>query len=29
MAEALETVYKASGLLKELGVPDRKKSGTE
>jgi hypothetical protein len=29
MAEALDTVYKATGLLKELGVPERKKNGTE
>ena len=29
IAEALDTVYKATGLLKELGVPERKKSGTE
>jgi len=29
IAEALDTVYKTTGLLKELGVPERKKSGTE
>jgi hypothetical protein len=29
IAEALDTVYKATGLLKELGVPERKKNGTE
>jgi hypothetical protein len=29
IAEALDTVYKATSLLKELGVPERKKSGTE
>jgi hypothetical protein len=29
MSEALGTVYKATGLLKELGVPERKKTGTE
>jgi Peptidase S46 len=28
MAEALDTVYKANDLLKELGVPERKKNGT-
>ena len=29
IAEALDTVYKATGLLKELGAPERKKNGTE
>jgi hypothetical protein len=29
ITEALDTVYKATGLLKELGVPERKKNGTE
>ncbi len=29
MAEALDTVYKATDLLKELGAPERNKSGTE
>jgi hypothetical protein len=29
IAEALDTVYKTTGLLKELGVPERKKNGTE
>lgn len=29
IAEALETVYKATGLLRELGIPERKKTGTE
>ena len=29
MAETLDTVYKATALLKELGVPERKKNGTE
>jgi hypothetical protein len=29
VVEALDTVYKAAGLLKELGVPERKKNSTE
>jgi hypothetical protein len=29
MAEALDVVYKATPLLKELAVPERKKNGTE
>jgi hypothetical protein len=29
IAEALRKVYKATTLLKELGVPEVKKSGTE
>jgi len=29
ISEALDTVYKTTGLLKELGVPERKKNGTE